>query len=117
MIMAMVELRELAEMAQKDYASEIVAGLVNNEIRDLQSEIDPSGKIDFIELDSSRGWKVYRRTVLFVLFTAVHELFPSVEVVAQFSANKGLFCELRHFHDLSENGVGLIETRMREIIA
>ena len=35
MDMATVELRELAELAQKDYASEIVAGLVNNEIRDL----------------------------------------------------------------------------------
>lgn len=117
MIMAMVELRELAEAAQQDYASEIVAGLVNNEIRDLQSEIDTSGKIDFIELNTARGWKIYRRTVLFVLFTAVHEMFSSVEVVAQFSANKGLFCELRNFHDLTEHGVGLIEQRMREIIA
>lgn len=115
--MAMIELRELAEMAQQDYASEIVAGLVNNEIRDLQSEIEECSRVSFIELNSSRGWKIYRRTVLFVLFTAVHEMFPSVEVVAQFSANKGLFCELRHFHDLSEHGVGLIETRMREIIA
>ena len=115
--MAMVELKDLAEIAQKDYASEIVAGLVNNEIRDLQSEIDTLGKVGFIELNTGRGWKIYRRTVMFVLFTAVHEMFPSVEVVAQFSANKGLFCELRHFHDLSEHGVGLIEARMREIIA
>lgn len=117
MVMAMVELKDLAEIAQKDYASEIVAGLVNNEIRDLQSEIDTSGKVGFIELNTGRGWKIYRRTVMFVLFTAVHEMFPSVEVVAQFSANKGLFCELKHFHDLSEHGVGLIEARMREIIA
>lgn len=116
-IMAMVELRELAESAQKDYATEIVAGLVNNEIRDLQTEIDSAGSISFIELDSSQGWKIYRRTVMFVLFTAVHEMFPSVEVVAQFSANKGLFCELRDFHGLNEHSVHLIEDHMREIIA
>ncbi len=80
--MAIVELRELAEAAQKDYASEIVAGLVNNEIRDLQSEIDDSANIEFIELNSGRGWRIYRRTVMFVLFTVVHEMYPSSEVVS-----------------------------------
>ena len=118
MDMATVELRELAELAQKDYASEIVAGLVNNEIRDLQSEIDDAADISFIELNSGRGWRIYRRTVMFVLFTAVHEMYPSAEVVAQFSANKGIFCELRHFGGgVNEAIVGNIEKRMREIIA
>ncbi|MCR5757782.1 MAG: nucleoside kinase [Selenomonas sp.] len=115
--MATVELRELAEAAQKDYASEIVAGLVNNEIRDLQSEIEDTSEISFIALDSSRGWRIYRRTVMFVLYTAVHELYPSAEVVAQFSANKGVFCELRHFGGgMNEDIVRNIENRMREII-
>lgn len=118
MDMAIVELRELAELAQKDYASEIVAGLVNNEIRDLQSEIDDSANISFIELNSGRGWRIYRRTVMFVLFTVVHEMYPSSEVVAQFSANKGVFCELQHFGGgVNEDIVARIEKRMREIIA
>jgi len=116
--MATVELRELAEAAQKDYASEIVAGLVNNEIRDLQSEVDMSSEVSFIELNSSQGWRIYRRTVMFVLFTVVHEMYPSAEVVAQFSANKGIFCEIRHFGiGINEDIVHNIESRMLEIIA
>ena len=94
----MVELKELAQAAQRDYDSEIVAGLVNNEIRDLQSEVDADSVISFIEMNSSWGWRIYRRTLLFIMFAAVHELYPSAEVVAKFSANKGLFCELLQFN-------------------
>ncbi|WP_369793681.1 nucleoside kinase [Selenomonas sp. AE3005] len=114
----MVELKELAQAAQRDYDSEIVAGLVNNEIRDLQSEVDADSVISFIEMNSSWGWRIYRRTLLFIMFAAVHELYPSAEVVAKFSANKGLFCELLHFNGgLNEYELGRIETRMREIIS
>ncbi|MBQ5501475.1 MAG: nucleoside kinase, partial [Selenomonas sp.] len=68
----MVELKELAQAAQRDYDSEIVAGLVNNEIRDLQSEVDADSVISFIEMNSSWGWRIYRRTLLFIMFAAVH---------------------------------------------
>ena len=42
----------------------------------------------------STEWRIYGRSVLFVLITAVQELYYGAEVVVQFSANKGLFCEL-----------------------
>jgi len=114
----MVELKELAQAAQRDYDSEIVAGLVNNEIRDLQSEVDADSVISFIEMNSSWGWRIYRRTLLFIMFTAVHELYPSAEVVVQFSANKGLFCELQQFNGgLNEYELRRIEARMREIVS
>ena len=114
----MVELKELAQAAQGKYSSEIVAGLVNNEIRDLQSEIDSDSVISFIELNSSWGWRIYRRTLLFIMFTAVHELYPSAEVVVQFSANKGLFCELQQFNGgLNEYELRRIEARMRERVS
>ena len=114
----MYTLLELAKNAQKNFASEIVAATVNNEIRDLQTPIEKSASIDFIELNSTDGWKIYQRSVLFLLYAAVNKLYPDAEVIAKFTANKGLFAEVNLLKKpLDKDTVSQIETQMREIIA
>lgn len=110
--------REMAREAQKHFDSEIVAVELDHEIRDLQSEIGQAVQIEFIPLNSQQGWQIYQRSVVFLLITAVHELYPSAEVIAQFSANKGLFCEIRMSdRGLDEATVRRIEAYMRRIIS
>lgn len=66
----------------------------------------------------SMEWRIYSRSVIFVLITAVQELYYGAEVVVQFSANKGLFCELNHLPvPLDEGVVRAIEGKMRQIVA
>ncbi len=115
-------LTEQAAAAQKDYKSPLVAALINNTVTDLQkpvSEFPEQASLKFIELDSEMGWHIYRRSVLFLLITAAHELSPEAEVVAQFTANKGLFIEISLPHDapLTADAVRNLEKHMREIIA
>lgn len=111
-------LRELAKKVQPQYSSEIVAAILDHEIHDLQNDMRGAAQVEFIPLDSYAGWRVYERSVLFLLITAVHELYPEAELVVKFSANKGLFCEILH-HDvaLDEADVKQIEKRMRYIVA
>ena len=95
---------------------------INNTVTDLQkpvSEFPEQASLKFIELDSEMGWHIYRRSVLFLLITAAHELSPEAEVVAQFTANKGLFIEISLPHDapLTADAVRNLEKHMREIIA
>ena len=66
----------------------------------------------------SMEWRIYGRSVVFVLITAVQELYYGAEVVVQFTANKGLFCELNHLPvPLNEGVVRAIEVKMRQIVA
>ena len=66
----------------------------------------------------SQEWSIYRSSVLFVLITAVQELYHGSDVVVQFSANKGLFCELNHLPvRLDEAVTASIEGKMRQIVA
>ena len=63
-------------------------------------------------------WRIYNRSVLFVLITAVQELYHGAEVVVQFTANKGLFCEVNYLPvQLDAQVVSAIEARMRQIVA
>lgn len=53
-----------------------------------------------------------------MLITAVQELYHGAEVVVQFTANKGLFCEVNYLPvQLDEQVVAAIEARMRQIVA
>ena len=111
-------LLELARKVQPQYSSEIVAAVLDHEIHDLQNDARSVANVEFITLDSYDGWKIYERSVLFLLITAVHELYPDAELIVKFSANKGLFCEIRHNSmTFEEPAVRQIEKRMRHIVA
>lgn len=111
-------LLEFAREQQQNYDSEIVGAILDNVLQDLQHETKGVQDVKFVTLDSKWGWDIYRRSVLFLLLTAAHELAPDAEGVAMFTANKGLFCEVRHIaYGLDAAGVARLEARMRGIIA
>lgn len=87
------------------------AVMLDNELHDLQTPIGSHGKIDFVGLDSEMGWRIYRRSVVFLLITALKELYPEAEVTVKFRVNKGLFCEI------NSAGFTLDEVKVREIEA
>jgi len=85
----------MAKQAQSTYSSPIVAAKINGEVRDIQTVYEDTDQIDFIELDSPLGWVIYRRSVLFLLIAAVNKLEKNSDVIAKFTVNKGLYCEIK----------------------
>lgn len=111
-----VTLQEIAEEHQHSYEHKIVAARLDNVIRDLQTPVGNYQTIEFIDMSSEDGLNIYRRSVVFLLITAVHELYPSAEVVVKFSANKGLYCDISLAGGLNEEVVKKIEDCMRQIV-
>ena len=98
--------------------SRIVAAMVNNEMKDLRFPLAEDSTVEFIDLYSEAGIKVYQRSLAFVLITAAAELFPDVDVTVEHSLSKGLYCELlRNGREVTAADVGALEDRMRYIIA
>ena len=109
---------ELLETCAPELSAAAVAANLDNEIHDLQNPVDGCHNLTFVRLDSAEGWDVYRRSVIFLLITAVHELDPAAEVTVDFSANGGLFIEVRGVAGgLTAEGVATIEAKMRAIVA
>ena len=98
--------------------SPIVAAKVNNELWDLQIPVEKDSVVEFLDLHSDEGIKVYQRSLTFVLVTAAAELFPDSEITVEHSLSKGLYCELhRGAQEGSEQDVAALEKRMEQIIA
>lgn len=98
------------------YKSPIVAAKVNREIKDLQAEINSDCDVEFIELTTEPGMKVYQRSLTFVMITAVNKLFPGSEVTVEHAISKGLYCELYLGRDLTEKDIAALQRCMSELI-
>ncbi len=111
-----VTLLELSRDAAHRYTTPIVAAKVNNEIKDLQNVLEQDSKIDFIDLRSSDGMKVYQRSITLIMIVAAQELFPGCEVTVEHSLSKGLYCELHHGRDVTPEDIEQLAQQMHRII-
>ena len=109
-------LLELSEQCRDMYRSVIIAAKVDNDIKELSFEPVRDCKVEFIDLTHSDGFRIYQRTICFVLIKAVNDLFPQRKVVIEHSISKGLYCEIQGDKELDEAEVKSIEDRMRELI-
>ncbi len=108
---------DLAKREQKNRKTLITAVNINNVLRDLQTEISDTDKIEFIDMTQEDGIQSYQRSVLFIMMAAANSLFPDKEVVVEHSVNNGIYCELLPKGDLTADDVQRLEAKMREIIA
>lgn len=108
---------KISQERQAQYPSAIVAAKVNNHVKDLQATLNEDCQMDFLDLHSDSGIKVYQRSLVFIMITAVRELFPDGEVTVEHSLSKGLYCELHLNRPTTAADVEAIEAQMRRIVA
>jgi uridine kinase len=111
-----ITLLELSKECESKYSSTIVAGKVNNEIRELGFKITENCKVEFIDMTHTDGFRIYQRSICFVLIKAVNDLFPNRKVIMEHSISKGLYCEIHGEKDLDACEVELINNKMKKII-
>ncbi|WP_378956441.1 nucleoside kinase [Pelosinus sp. sgz500959] len=111
-----ITLLEISHDVQHLYTTAIVAAKVNNEIKDLQFVVTTDCTIDFFDLRTELGIKVYQRSLTFVMIAAAYELFPHGETTVEHSLSKGLYCELHIGEPTTEDHLKALEMHMRKII-
>lgn len=109
-------LLELSKNYEDGFSSQIMAARVNNRIKGLTYEICEPCNIEFLDMTSEDGMRIYRRSLAFVLSLAVHELYPEGKVTICHSLSKGLYCEFKYKEMLTEEILRNIEKRMHEIV-
>lgn len=110
-----VTLNEISKKFQKHYNYPILIGMVDNDIMELTDEINRSCNIDFFDRSSMLGHSIYARTTQFMIVVAVKELLgENVEVIIDFSIDKGYYCEVVGA-DIDKPIVKKLEAKMKEI--
>ncbi|MDP6490666.1 MAG: nucleoside kinase [Kiritimatiellia bacterium] len=98
-----------------------LAALVNNDVASLSYPLTVNCHVSFLTLGDPHGWRVYCRSLCYVLAMAVRDLFPHAAFAVEHSFGNGLYCSFEP-HDKSGTGIcdeqlRGVEARMHELIA
>lgn len=110
-------LERFVQTAGSDPRVPTVAALVNGELRELAYRVEADVEVVPITMAHSDGFRIYRRSLAFLLVTAVDELFPEATVYVDHSLTfGGYFCQVQGREPFSSDELAQIEARMREIV-
>ncbi|MCL6610915.1 MAG: nucleoside kinase [Peptococcaceae bacterium] len=96
--------------------SPVVAVKINNSLEDLKSEIKEDCTLEFVDLESEEGMRVYQNGLIMVLTRAAHEIYPECSVIVEHSLANAIYGEIRLKRALRHSDIEKIEKRMRAII-
>ncbi len=95
----------------------IIAGYVNNRLRELERPLYQSATVRFVDRTSFSGARVYERTISFIMQKAVEDLFPEHHLRIRHSiGGSGFYCEVDGIEQLSLEQIQSLKQRMRDII-
>ena len=106
----------LAKKYQLDHPFLIVAAKVNNRLKELTETLDEDCELQFIDLSTEDGIRIYVRGLTFIFIRACRELFPDCRVSIEHSMSKGLYCEVHGDFAMTPRQVSRIEERMKQIV-
>ncbi len=95
---------------------EAVAARVNNEVEGLNFKVYNHKDVEFIDITSDDGMRMYVRSLTFVMMKALNDLFPGRVVRFENPISKGYYCRVEG-GALDEAQVAQVRERMHEIIA
>lgn len=114
-------LLELAEKMETQSDHRVLAAYVNNRIKELSFRIYSPANVQFVDLTSLAGMRVYQRTITMVMQCAIEEIMPYCRLAVRHSMGvNGLYCEVESEEGvvtLSSDQVVAIGDKMNDIIA
>lgn len=93
-----------------------VSARINNKVQGLKYRFYNSKDVEFLDLTSSSGMRVYTRTLFFILAKAVEDVFPGGRLFIQAPISKGYYCELSIGRPVTKADVKAVRERMQQII-
>ncbi|HPS70421.1 MAG TPA: hypothetical protein PLO19_06750, partial [Candidatus Cryosericum sp.] len=110
-----VRLDSVAKDYASYHASRIMAARVNNDIRELFKTLGHDATLEFIDMTTEDGARIYQRGLVFILYAAARDLIPGSRLRVQHSLGQGLYCDLAG-HEVSDEDIVRLKQRMRELV-
>lgn len=99
-------------------ATSIIGVYVNNTIRELCFTPITASNVRFFGMEVEDGREMYNRTLFFVMFAAINELFPKYKVTLGYPVSSGFYCTAcSKDESINSSQLEMVTKRMKEIIA
>lgn len=110
-------LKEISKDLDIKMPNMVCGAIVNHQVKELSFCIVKTKRIEFIDVSHPDGIRMYIRSLIFVLYAALKEVFPHVSLRVQKGISNGYFCELNGFgRDINEEDIKIIKDEMLSLI-
>lgn len=110
-------LQEVADEMKIELNNPILGAYVNNRVKPLDYELVKPKHIRFFDYSNRDGQRIYLRTLSFVLFTAVRNLWPDAQLKIDHAISKGYYCEIEGLDKaITDEDIWMIKEEMNTII-
>jgi len=111
------KLSEMAKDLDIKLAYPILGAKVNNKVKSLNYRVYANKVIEFFDASNVSGDAMYNRSLNFLLYKAVKDIYPNEDIVIKHSISGGRYCEFENSDFLVDDFVvSQIEKRMRELV-
>lgn len=110
-------LQEIVEQENITLQYPVLGALVNHKVRSATYRLCRPCSIKFFDITSEYGHDMYKRSLFFLLFKAVSDLYPQAKLRILHSISGGKYCELSDMEEaINEEIVAAIKARMDQLI-
>lgn len=112
-----VTLMEIKDDFKVNLNNPVIGALVNNKVKELSFVFVKNKKVEFIDYSHPDGLRLYVRSLFFVLFTAVREVFPQVKLKIMHGISRGYYCELAGLdRSITDSDIFAIKSKMQQFV-
>ena len=115
-VKADTSLLELLQQLDVESKYPILAAYVNNEFKDLNYRIYKPVTVRFIDISHFEGYRVYQRTISFILQKAVADLFGQRTFYIRHTVGCGFYCEFGDDERITDDEINALRLKIQEII-
>ena len=95
----------------------ICGAYVNNRVKPMDFELVKPKQIEFFDYSNRDGQRIYLRTLSFIFYTAVKNLWPDARLKIDHAISKGYYCSIEELdHTLNEEDIWQIKEEMNNLI-
>ena len=99
-----------------DLPYQVVSAKVNNKSEGLNFRLFNNKDVEFLDLRNSSGMRTYVRSLCFVLYKAVTQLFPGGKLYVEHPVSRGYYCYVELGREITDADVAALKSRMQDII-
>ena len=111
-------LLEISEQLQIKTKNKVCGAIVNHQVKELSFCVVKTKQIEFFDISHPDGMRMYVRSLTFVLYAAVRNVFSGVSMRIRKGISKGYFCELNGLgRAITDSDIFALKQEMNNIIA
>ena len=110
-----VNLKEVFDGFGLEMPNGVMAARVNNVTEGLALRLYRNKDVEFIDITSDDGMRMYLRSLTFIFMKAMNEMFPGETVRFENAISKGYYCRMEQ--PINEEQIAAVRERMKSIVA